>query len=228
MSNLAYRLYLIFICRKMIIVNPGEAEGASSGLLKHEEGQTHTTSEQWAELCLELSLILLSTRGKSCLRTSTNAKMPSCGPSHVAQAGIQLAMHWGVFNWPHTSLVLGSQACASVLSCPNAEDRALGLPPCAQASVQQTHAPSPRKTFLTQPQKWVMAKGHHISPTWQTTLTLPLQSPRHRFPDKNWKNKVEGKVHKLLQSQQTRVGLGTSGSSLAQRISILPIASKDF
>lgn len=146
---------------------------------------------------------------KSCLRTSTNAKMPSCGPSHVAQAGIQLAMHWGIFNWPHTSLVLGSQACASVLSCPNAENRALGLPPCAQASVQQTHAPSPRKTFLTQPQKWIMAKGHHISPTWQTTLTSPLQSPRHRFPDKNWKNKVEGKVHKLLQSQQTRVGLGT-------------------
>lgn len=194
MSNLAYRLYLIFICRKMLIVNPGEAEGASSGLLKHKDGQMHTTSKQWSlitgkfELCLKLSLVLPQHKRKSCLSTSINAKMPSCGLSHVAQAGIQLAMHWGVFNRPHTSLVLGSEACASVLSCPKAEDRALGLPPCAQASVQQKHAPSPRKTFSTQPPKWVMAKGHHISPTWQTALILPLQSPRHRFPDKNWKN----------------------------------------
>ena len=77
MSNLAYRLYLIFICRKMLIVNPGEAEGASSGLLKHKDGQMHTTTKQWTELCLKFSLVLLSTRGSL---VSVQAQMLKCLP----------------------------------------------------------------------------------------------------------------------------------------------------
>lgn len=161
---------------------------------------------------------------KSFLSISTNAKMLSCGLSHVTQAGIQLAMHWGVFNWPHTSLVLGSQARASVLSCSNAEDRALGLPPCVKASVQQTHAPSPRKTFLTQPQKWVMAKGHHISPTWQTALIFQDTD----FQIKTGKTRSRGRFTNFYRVSKQEWGWGPSGSYLAQRISILPIASKDF
>lgn len=69
----------------MLIVNPGEAEGASSGLSKREEGQKHTTREQWSELCLKLSLVLLSTRGSL---VSVQTQMLKCLP-----VGHQLAMH---------------------------------------------------------------------------------------------------------------------------------------
>lgn len=68
-----------------------------------------------------------------------------------------------------------------------------------------------------------------MSPTWQATLSLPLLSPRHRFPDKQQEKQDQGETSWTFTESGSQSGArAPSGCSPAQGTSISPTVSEDF